>query len=69
LLVTTTGVRTHLRDTSVVGTAQVLRLQPAGRFVMTDEDYLTHGQPDPWREGYNQALREVRDTLMDGNHE
>ena len=28
-----------------------------------------HGQPDPWREGYNQALREVRDTLMEGNHE
>ena len=28
-----------------------------------------YGQPDPWREGYNQALREVRDTLMDGNHE
>ena len=40
-----------------------------GRCVMTDEDYLTHGQPDSWREGYNQALREVRDTLMDGNHE
>ena len=28
-----------------------------------------HGQPDPWREGYNQALREVRDTLMDESHE
>jgi len=28
-----------------------------------------HGQPDPWREGYNQALREVRDTLMDRSHE